>query len=62
MDDTAETEPVELRCSEQPELLSLIISGEEEEEAQEGSDLGGKHNHAVILVILHSWERARGCQ
>lgn len=40
MDGTAETEPVDLRRSEQPELLSLIISGEEEA-TQEGSDLGG---------------------
>ncbi|XP_037530891.1 uncharacterized protein C11orf95 homolog [Nematolebias whitei] len=45
MDDTAETEPVDLRCSEQPELLSLIISGEEEA-TQEGSDLGEGDNLA----------------
>ncbi|XP_028285633.1 uncharacterized protein C11orf95 homolog isoform X2 [Parambassis ranga] len=34
-----ESEPVDLRCAEQPELLSLIISGEEEA-TQEESDLG----------------------
>lgn len=34
-------EPGELRCAEQPELLSLIISGEEEATRGE-SDLGGK--------------------
>ncbi|XP_069564136.1 LOW QUALITY PROTEIN: zinc finger translocation-associated protein [Brachyistius frenatus] len=33
------SEPVDLRCAEQPELLSLIISGEEEA-TQEESDLG----------------------
>ncbi|XP_035798449.1 zinc finger translocation-associated protein isoform X1 [Amphiprion ocellaris] len=34
-----QSEPVDLRCAEQPELLSLIISGEEEA-TQEESDLG----------------------
>lgn len=38
--DTGDSEPVDLRCAEQPELLSLIISGEEEA-TQEHSDLGG---------------------
>ncbi|XP_036002002.1 uncharacterized protein C11orf95 homolog isoform X2 [Fundulus heteroclitus] len=37
--ETGETEPVDLRSAEQSELLSLIISGEEET-TQEGSDLG----------------------
>uniref|UniRef100_A0A3B5L4F3 Zinc finger translocation associated n=1 Tax=Xiphophorus couchianus TaxID=32473 RepID=A0A3B5L4F3_9TELE len=37
--ETGESEPVDLRSSEQSELLSLIISGEEET-TQEGSDLG----------------------
>ncbi|KAM9836417.1 zinc finger translocation-associated protein [Aulostomus maculatus] len=34
-----DSEPVDLRCTEQPELLSLIISGEEEATQEEG-DLG----------------------
>lgn len=38
--ETGEREPVDLRCAEQAELLSLIISGEEEA-TQEDSDLGG---------------------
>ncbi|XP_047427379.1 zinc finger translocation-associated protein isoform X2 [Mugil cephalus] len=38
-DSEAQSEPVDLRCAEQPELLSLIISGEEEA-TQEESDLG----------------------
>ncbi|XP_038586750.1 uncharacterized protein C11orf95 homolog isoform X3 [Micropterus salmoides] len=38
--ETGESEPVDLRCAEQAELLSLIISGEEEA-TQEG-DLGGE--------------------
>ncbi|XP_031146262.1 uncharacterized protein C11orf95 homolog isoform X1 [Sander lucioperca] len=37
--ESGESEPVDLRCAEQPELLSLIISGEEEA-TQEESDLG----------------------
>uniref|UniRef100_A0A4W6EBE1 Zinc finger translocation associated n=1 Tax=Lates calcarifer TaxID=8187 RepID=A0A4W6EBE1_LATCA len=37
--ETGEREPVDLRCAEQAELLSLIISGEEEA-TQEESDLG----------------------
>ncbi|XP_070711078.1 zinc finger translocation-associated protein [Pempheris klunzingeri] len=37
--DTGDSEPVDLRCAEQPELLSLIISGEEEA-THEHSDLG----------------------
>ncbi|XP_051284511.1 zinc finger translocation-associated protein isoform X3 [Dicentrarchus labrax] len=37
--DTGGSEPVDLRCAEQAELLSLIISGEEEA-TQEESDLG----------------------
>ncbi|XP_029932775.1 uncharacterized protein C11orf95 homolog isoform X2 [Myripristis murdjan] len=37
--ETGESEPVDLRCAEQTELLSLIISGEEEA-TQEESDLG----------------------
>ncbi|XP_026209302.1 uncharacterized protein C11orf95 homolog isoform X2 [Anabas testudineus] len=37
--ETGEREPVDLRCAEQAELLSLIISGEEEA-TQEDSDLG----------------------
>nr|XP_046236373.1 zinc finger translocation-associated protein isoform X3 [Scatophagus argus] len=37
--ETGESEPVDLRCAEQAELLSLIISGEEEA-TQEESDLG----------------------
>ncbi|KAM4714854.1 zinc finger translocation-associated protein isoform 2-T2 [Anableps anableps] len=37
--ETRDSEPVDLRSSEQSELLSLIISGEEET-TQEGSDLG----------------------
>lgn len=39
--ETGEREPVDLRRAEQTELLSLIISGEEEA-TQEDSDLGGK--------------------
>lgn len=39
--ETGESEPVDLRCAEQTELLSLIISGEEEATPEE-SDLGGK--------------------
>lgn len=39
--ETRGSEPVDLRCGEQTELLSLIISGEEEA-TQEESDLGGK--------------------
>ncbi|XP_017282504.3 uncharacterized protein C11orf95 [Kryptolebias marmoratus] len=45
MDEAAGSEPVDLRCSEQPELLSLIISGEEEA-TREGSDLGEGNNLA----------------
>ncbi|XP_030286550.1 uncharacterized protein C11orf95 homolog isoform X3 [Sparus aurata] len=37
--ETGESEPVDLRCAEQTELLSLIISGEEEATPEE-SDLG----------------------
>ncbi|XP_076580661.1 zinc finger translocation-associated protein isoform X2 [Chaetodon auriga] len=37
--ETGQSEPVDLRCAEQAELLSLIISGEEEA-TQEESDLG----------------------
>ncbi|XP_039996353.1 uncharacterized protein C11orf95 homolog isoform X1 [Xiphias gladius] len=37
--ETGEREPVDLRCAEQAELLSLIISGEEEA-TQEESDIG----------------------
>lgn len=39
--DTGGREPVDLRCAQQPGLLSLIISGEEEATRQD-SDLGGK--------------------
>lgn len=39
-----ERAPVNLRCADQPELLSLIISGQEEA-TQEGSDLGGKEKN-----------------
>nr|XP_043878726.1 zinc finger translocation-associated protein isoform X3 [Solea senegalensis] len=43
-----EPEPGELRSSEQPELLSLIISGGEEEEATpERSDCRGKEEEAL---------------
>uniref|UniRef100_A0A3Q3K9Q3 SPIN-DOC-like zinc-finger domain-containing protein n=1 Tax=Monopterus albus TaxID=43700 RepID=A0A3Q3K9Q3_MONAL len=42
-----EREPVDLRCAEQAELLSLIISGEEEA-PQEESDLGGKNIDGLI--------------
>lgn len=42
--ETGESEPVDLRCAEQAELLSLIISGEEEA-TQEESDLGGKEKN-----------------
>ncbi|KAM9426585.1 zinc finger translocation-associated protein [Pholidichthys leucotaenia] len=38
-EEAAGSEPVDLRCAQQPELLSLIISGEEEA-TQEQSDLG----------------------
>lgn len=46
-----ESEPVDLRCGEQAELLSLIISGEEEA-AQEESDLGGKGKKIVLLLCV----------
>lgn len=54
-----ESEPVDLRCGEQAELLSLIISGEEEA-AREESDLGGKGGKktSVIIVCLG----LRGCK
>lgn len=42
--ETGESEPVDLRCGEQAELLSLIISGEEEA-TQEESDLGGNEKN-----------------
>lgn len=51
-----ESEPVDLRCSEQSELLSLIISGEEEA-TQEESDLGGKgkrNRKAVVIFVFSS--------
>lgn len=44
--ETGESEPVDLRCGEQAELLSLIISGEEEA-TQEESDLGGNGKKTV---------------
>ncbi len=44
-----ESEPVDLRCAEQAELLSLIISGEEEA-TQEESDLGGKEKTSVVIL------------
>lgn len=44
--ETGGSEPVDLRCAEQAELLSLIISGEEEA-TQEESDLGGKEKKIV---------------
>uniref|UniRef100_A0A3B3ZKH5 C2H2-type domain-containing protein n=1 Tax=Periophthalmus magnuspinnatus TaxID=409849 RepID=A0A3B3ZKH5_9GOBI len=40
--DTGGTEPVDFRCAEQAELLSLIISGDEEA-TREDSDLEGDH-------------------
>lgn len=46
--ETGESEPVDLRCAEQTELLSLIISGEEEATPEE-SDLGGKGKKLVLL-------------
>lgn len=39
--ETGGMEPVDLRCGDQPELLSLIICGEEEATPEE-NDLGGK--------------------
>lgn len=60
--ETAESEPVDLRCAEQPELLSLIISGEEEA-TQEESDLGGKgKNSVIILGVSHRKAGLRCCQ
>lgn len=49
--ESGESEPVDLRCAEQPELLSLIISGEEEA-TQEESDLGGKEKKNVLLCCV----------
>ncbi|XP_068164316.1 zinc finger translocation-associated protein isoform X2 [Antennarius striatus] len=46
--ETGENEPVDLRCAEPPELLSLIISGEEEatqEERDVGDDGGLANSH-----------------
>ncbi|XP_033961538.1 LOW QUALITY PROTEIN: zinc finger translocation-associated protein [Pseudochaenichthys georgianus] len=43
--ETGESEPVDLRCAEQAELLSLIISGEEEATREE-SDLGDEDSLA----------------
>lgn len=48
--ETGEREPVDLRCAEQAELLSLIISGEEEA-TQEESDLGGKGKKKLVLLL-----------
>lgn len=45
------SEPVDLRCAEQPELLSLIISGEEEA-TQEESDLGGKEKNVLLFLFF----------
>lgn len=61
--DTGDSEPVDLRCAEQPELLSLIISGEEEA-TQQHSDLGGKgkKNSVIILGVSHRKVCLRGCQ
>lgn len=49
--ETGEREPVDLRCVEQAELLSLIISGEEEA-TREDSDLGGKGKNALFYLVL----------
>lgn len=49
--ETGESEPVDLRCAEQAELLSLIISGEEEATRGE-SDLGGKEKKRVLLFLV----------
>lgn len=47
---TGGSEPVDLRCAEQAELLSLIISGEEEA-TQVESDLGGKGEKKQLLFL-----------
>ncbi|KAK2900282.1 zinc finger translocation-associated protein isoform X2 [Channa argus] len=50
--ETGEREPVNLRCAEQAELLSLIISGEEEatpEESDLGEDDGLINGHDVEI-------------
>nr|XP_020450598.1 uncharacterized protein C11orf95 homolog isoform X2 [Monopterus albus] len=52
-----EREPVDLRCAEQAELLSLIISGEEEA-PQEESDLGGKNIKEDGLINGHGEEES----
>lgn len=49
--ETGEREPVDLRCAEQAELLSLIISGEEEA-TQEDSDLGGKGEKTALFFLV----------
>lgn len=60
--ETGESEPVDLRCAEQAELLSLIISGEEEA-TQEESDLGGKEKTSVVILgVSHRYVGLRGCQ
>lgn len=67
--ETGESEPVDLRCGEQTELLSLIISGEEEATRAE-SDLGGKGRKKqkkpqcffFILSVSQRNVRLRGCQ
>lgn len=43
-----ESEPVDLRCGEQAELLSIVISGEEEA-TQGESGLGGKGKKIMLL-------------
>jgi hypothetical protein len=59
--DTGESDPVDLQCAEQTDLVSLIISGEEEA-TQEESDLGNcsllggklKKLHIVYVYCPHS--------
>ena len=55
--DTGESDPVDLHCAERTDLVSLIISGEEEA-TQEESDLGhcsllgGKQKKNYMLFVF----------
>lgn len=64
--ETGGMEPVDLRCGDQPELLSLIICGEEEATPEE-SDLGGKRKNnkqCYYSECFPGWRTValRGCQ
>ena len=64
--DTGESDPVDLHCAGRTDLVSLIISGEEEA-TQEESDLGHcsllggkqKKNYMLFVLTVHTHHKPR---